>query len=786
MRSAMIGRFGWSIALAASAVLPASPAQARDEQFSVSMPAGNLADTLEALSAQIGISFVYETRLPAVRTHAVRGRLTAREALERMLADAPVRAVRIGERTFRIVARKRPRPASRPAEAPEPSPDAVDREDIIVTARKLPESLSAVAASISVYVPPGSASLEHAADAREVAWSVDGLSLTNAGAGRDRPFIRGLADSPFDGFSQSTVSVQLDDGRVTYDAAEPGLQLVDIARVEILKGPQGPLYGTGALGGVYRIVTNRPVIGATMGEISLGAQQVWSGGAGANVEAMANLPLVADRAALRLVGYARSDGGWIHDDAGGSDLNRTRTLGGRAALRIAPATGWTIDLNGAYQSIRAADSQYVDLEFDDLTRAAMPPEPRRGSFALAQSTISGPVGSLRLTVATSHAWQDQNDVFNAADAAAQLGVPGALRYIDQRSYRVFDQEVRLGSAPGSDFTWTAGASYVLASTHATGAIDTASTRIDGYFDLHRRVTEAAVFADGAYPIAPRLRLALGARLFRATTEDERGEGVETQTSSHGVIGFTPSASLSYQLADDRLVYLRVGSAFRPGGIDPSNATSGRYDGDEVRSVDLGGRAAFDGGRLELAMTAFQANWRHVQSDYLEPNGLVATHNVGDAAVVGVEASASWRLRGGWRLSAGFTAQRPRLVRAADGVDLPVDRRLPVVPDLTGRIALERATRIFGHEFRPHAAINFVGASRLSFDDGLDRRMGSFALARMGASTTLGAFEVALDVDNLLDTRADSFAYGNPFSIRSMQQYTPLRPRTLGMSVSSRF
>lgn len=782
----MVRRSGWSIVLAASALLP-PPAQARDERFAISLPAGNLADILEALSAQTGISFVYDVRLPTARTRAARGHMSARDALDRILQGTPVHAVRIGPRAFRITAR--PRSAARraaPPAAPEPQATATADEEIVVTARKLPEALSSIAGSIAVYVPRDPARQNRATRAGDVARAIEGLNVANGGLGRERSFIRGLADSPFNGFSQSTVSVQIDEGRVTYDAAEPGLYLTDIARVEVLKGPQGPLYGTGALGGVYRIVTNRPVIGSTSGTATIGGQMVGSGGLGANAEAMLNLPLVSDLAALRLVGYARSDAGWVDDADGPSDVNRTRIAGGRAALRIASATGWTADLIGAYQVNRTADSQYVDRDYEDLTRNISQREPRRGVFGLAQAIVSGPIGALRLTAVTSHAWQDQHDVFDASAAATQLGVPGALRYRDGRAYRVFDQEVRLTSAPGSAFAWTAGVSYISAVTRATGVIETATITVPDYFTLHRRVTETSLFADGAYPLTPRLKLAIGMRLFRATTEDERQEELDARKVNHAVIGFTPSTSLSYQLADDRLLYVRLGTAYRPGGIDPSNSRTGRYVGDSVRSIEAGGRASFDGGRLDLTFAGFHAVWHNIQSDYLEPAGLVATHNAGDATIFGVEGSATWRLGGGWQLRGGFTIQRPRLINAADGTRLPKDRRLPVVPDLAGDFAIARTVRLFGHEITPYAAFNYVGASRLSFDDGLDRGMGDYALARAGAAATIGPFTLALDVDNLLDARADSFAYGNPFSIHSEHQYTPLRPRTFSLSVTRSF
>ena len=210
----MVRRSGWSIVLAASVLVP-PPAQARDERFAISLPAGNPADILEALSAQTGVSFVYDVRLPAGPTRAARGRMSVREALDRILQGTPVHAVRIGPRAFRIAARPRPPRRVAPPAPLEPMGAATLDEEIVVTARKLPEALSSIAGAIAVYVPRDPTRRDRATRASDVARTIEGLNVANGGLGRERPFIRGLADSPFNGFSQSTVSVQIDEGRVT-------------------------------------------------------------------------------------------------------------------------------------------------------------------------------------------------------------------------------------------------------------------------------------------------------------------------------------------------------------------------------------------------------------------------------------------------------------------------------------------------------------------------------------------------------------------------------------------
>lgn len=773
-------RYVLATVLAASAALSPATALAREHRYQIDIRAGDLADALATLSAQTGISLATDGALPRVRSGEAIGVMNVREALERVLRPTAFRAKRVGSMTWRIVRRPRapeiePVVEAQPAEA-----------EIVVTGRKQTEILQNVAGAAAVYVPAERSRSGVGADAHSVAEGIDGLVLTHLGPGRDRPFIRGVADSPFDGFSQSTVSVNVNDARVTYDAAEPGLRLVDVARVEVLKGPQGPLYGTGAIGGVYRIVTNQPVLGTLDGSAEIGFSGVARGGLGGEAEAVLNVPIVDDRMAVRAVGYTAAEPGWINDTDGRSDVNRSLTYGGRLALRVAPAAGWTVDLTAAGQVIHARDSQYVDRDAYDLTRTVPIAEPHTGSLRLAQATVSGPIGGTHLTVATGYAWQDQSDIFDASASAAALNVSAPAAYRDRRAYRVFDQEVRLASASGSSFAWVAGASYLSATTQANGDLSSNGGSWAPFFFLHRRVSEAALFADGSLPIAERVRASIGVRLFRATTDDRQQEAVRAAFKSKTLIGVTPSASISYQLAPDQLIYAHFGTAFRPGGIDQANTVTGRYEADEVRSFDLGGRMRFSRLNLSVTFDAFHSEWRDIQSDYLQADGLIATHNAGAATANGIDGSIEWRPGRHWQVLGGLTLQRPRLVRGSDGIKLPVDRRLPVVPDFAGRLQVSRDFEAGTWRVSPYLALNLMGASRLSFDDGLDREMEGYVMSRAGVSAERRAFTVRLDIDNLMDARSDTFAFGNPFSVRSVRQYTPMRPRSVNLSLSRKF
>jgi outer membrane receptor protein involved in Fe transport len=703
--------------------------------------------------------------------------MTVLAALDRLLADTAFRARRVGPSTYLVVARDVPATPAPDHEAP--------IDDIIVTGTKIPERLSRIAAPISVYhtSDPDEAV---ARGTRDVSARVEGLSTSNLGPGRNRSFLRGIADSGFNGFSQSTVSVQVDEARITYDAPDPDLRLIDVERVEILKGPQGPLYGTGALGGVYHIVTVPAALDQAGGRIQSDLSSLAHGGIGGGGDAMLNLPLIRERLALRLVAYTEIDQGYIANAFGDLRSNRSMLGGGRAALRAVPIPGWTLDLLARGQQIRTRDSQYVDRDAETLTRTTAIPEPHFGTSQGLAATLTGPIGGSRLTLASSYAWQSAHDRFDASASADALGIVRALAFDDVRRYHVFDQQVRVTGGRPDALTWTAGLSYLAADTDAIGTVTDRSGQAFDVTSLRRRVTETAVFAEGSASLPFRLRAGLGIRVFRTTDEDGRQESGIAAHEVDAVVGATPSASLAWQASQTTLVYARFASALRPGGIDLQNLGTGRYDADEVRSFDLGARLQRANGRIKLDANLFFARWLNVQSDYLLPSGLIGTHNAGDASIPGAEVTMSLRAGSGWRVDLGANLQRARLIHATDGVDLPADRRLPIVPDVTFRLTIAKTLNQNGWRLTPHLGGRYVGLSRLSFDDGLDRRTPGYAIFEVGFAIQRGRLSTTLMAENIFDAQADSFAFGNPFSIRTTPQFTPVRPRKIGLSVARKF
>lgn len=719
--------------------------------------------------------------LPPVRTRAVRGSLTPAAALDRMLAGTGFRAVAVGAGLFRLERQVTKPPAPpRPRRPRTTTPIAGTPADIVVTATKRPELLGTLPISASVFVPDRLATGIASPDSATVASGIDGLAFTNLGPGRNRAFIRGVADSPFNGPSQSTVAVVLDNSRISYDSPDPDLLLLDVDRVEVLKGPQGPLYGSGALGGIFRIVTNTPDLDTASGAATLVGEAGTHGGVGGGGDALINVPIVGGTLGVRAVGYYRLYPGWLDTLGGANNTNSTVTKGGRIALRWKPDADWTIDLGGISQSIDAQDSQYVTGSPGTLVRNHPIAEPADNDFAQAHLDIHGRLGGLHLVSATSYISQSVDYQLDASDAAADFHVAAPAIFTDNRHYSIVNQELRLSPITAGRIGWVAGLAYLHSSSSIDGTISGAGRDPLPVEAIDQDVAEYAAFGEATMPIGP-FSLTLGSRLSLTDAADKRAERMGAAGKHTHKIGFAPSLSLAWRPSNDRYFFLRYARAIRPGGLAAGTGdTQGHFESDELESLEGGARFKLAGNALQLSTSLYFDDWHDLQSDYLLTNGLISTRNAGQAQIFGGDASVDWSIGRGWSLSAGLNAERANLV-SSNGVRLE-DSRLPVVPDITLRGLLGYRFDLGGWTMRLSGQGNYIGSARLSFDPSLDRHMGDYAVFAAGASASSGRWSLALRVDNLFDTAGDSFAFGNPFSIRDGQQFTPLTPRTLVTSV----
>jgi iron complex outermembrane recepter protein len=263
-----------------------------------------------------------------------------------------------------------------------------------------------------------------------------------------------------------------------------------------------------------------------------------------------------------------------------------------------------------------------------------------------------------------------------------------------------------------------------------------------------------------------------------------GEGGDDAISSSH-LSVTPSIAFDWQPGDaNRYYYFRYARAERPGGLAPATADeSSTFEADELSSFNLGSRLKLRDATLTIDTALFAGQWHHIQSDYLLSNGIVATHNVGDGDNYGWEATVRWR-PGPWILDGDATLQRARLTHPE--IDVADDPRLPVVPDVRLRAVLGRTMQWGAWAGLLSGEVNYTGPSRLSFEEALDRKMGGFTTLALALGMTRPGWSLLVRLDNATNSHADTFAYGNPFSVRLVEQHTPLQPRTLTLSLNHSF
>jgi len=756
---------GWCLGLAA-ALHPGTEARAQAPGFT--LPALPLTLAIERLSGLSGASIGAEGALPALRTRAVRHAGSVAAALEQMLAGTGWTARPIGPAAWRI------EPAPRPAPVAE-----VAGTQIVVTAAKRPLALDRAAYAIAVAsFAPGGAGNAAVGSAR-VADDTEGLTLTAFGPGRNRMFLRGVADSPFDGNSQSTVALLLDEARVTWSAPDPDLRLVDVERVELLKGPQGSLYGVGTLGGIYHIVTRRADVDAAGGSATFGIAAIDGGGVGASGSAVANVPIARGTAALRLVAYTAQMPGWI-DTGTRKDSNASHVEGGRGDLGVETA-GWRFDLSGAMQRLNTADTQYVYAP-GARTRPAQLAEPHDNDFNDVAARAAGMIGAVHAQAALSYAWHEVRDTADATQGADSFALADPQTFIDARHYRVLDAEARFNGRFWR-IAWLAGIEHLSAQEDESRSL-TAPAQVLVIDTMHQAEENTGLFVDLTLPLTHRLSIEAGGRLYHSLFT---AQSTATAASAHEHderVAITPSLAVIWQLGGDGVAWLRYGSAYRQGGVDAATtARDKHFRGDEVSTFEAGWRSRLPGGG-RIDADAYVTLWDDVQADMLQPDGLIATQNAGRARILGIEATANTPIAHGFRLTFGATAQSARLVESNPGFAAD-DRRLPVVPVYTLRAGIDHDLALAGGHGTLHIGLRQIGPARLSFDPALDRPMGNVLDSEATASLVRGRMRVDMRIDNLLNRAGDTFAFGNAFRA-AVPQYTPQEPRRISLALTRRF
>jgi len=799
----------------ALAIAAATPARAAGRQ-TIDLAPGRLGEAAITLGRQTGASIgMSDQSLAGIATPAVRGRMSAEAALKRLLRGSDASIRRIDERTFRIVrASAPPRPLPRHPAGAAPVPPPPPPAEIVVTASKRDLPLPRYAGMVDLVDAALFDSGEAAGGTAALLSRVASLSSTHAGAGRNKLFIRAMADSGVAGPTQATTGQYLGDMRLNYAAPDPDLRLYDMRGVEVLEGPQGTLYGAGSLGGIVRMIPNPPNLGEAGGQISTGLSATQHGDPGGDLSAVLNLPILPEKIALRVVGYGVQEGGYIDDRARDRrDVNRTRIYGTRAALRVVPGEDWTIDVSGLYQRIDGRDAQYATRGAGRLTRDSSVAQPYHSDYLLLNARVERQWGDLRFVSSTGYV----RDILSESYDATQPDGPPAL-FRQRNKVEIFSTENRLVRDLDNGLGWILGASYLESTSDihrsltSYGIMESQHQIIPGVPMLGRgmaatttgvrnRIKEATIFAEASFEPVEGLIATLGGRLTNSRLSGEANDPISTLAAADIAYAeaqadrsetiFLPSASLLTDAIPGVTLYARFQQGFRPGGLAMDDQRIERFRNDRVSTLEAGFRKGVPG-RDPVAISANLAytDWRDIQADVTDRIGLPTTANVGNGRIYTIEGRIVLRPMPKITLDASMIYNDSRLDQPAQFLRmLSYDGRrlsLPNVADLSGRLAVDYRTPVNGLlSLHLSASARYVGKSRLGVGPILGREQGDYVDTALSASLTRGPVELSLSLSNLLDSNGNRFSLGTPFDLRT-DYYTPLRPRTVRIGLDFAF
>ena len=713
---------------------------------------------------------------------------------------------------------------------------AQEIEEIIVTAQKREQALQDVPGSIAALAET---TIERMAidEFKDYITAIPGISFSfaqgpNGARGRRTVGIRGV--QRFGTGTASTVGYYLDETPI--DISNP--RIFDTNRIEVLRGPQGTLFGSGSVGGTIRLITNQPDPTQFSSRLDGSFSDTDSGGNNIHANAMFNIPFADNQAALRITGMYREEDGWIDKvnlagDLIEEDVNATDVEGVRASLRFKPSERWTITPSVYWQRYELGSEMFITKEvsgFPKYSRTELASTASEETFTLSSITFSYEADKFEIISMTSF-YDLENQSFedfaglanNAFLRNPEAGVPVVTDNIYQQETLI--HETRIVSALGGSFEYVAGVFYEDGERPFSSiAISQGFNDIFGFalipedsrgeiiFDtrLTRDQTQFALFGEGTYAFNDSWALTLGLRWFQFesdTTDDFTGFFFpRIPTLPPGVSdedGVNPKVALSYKATDDVLLYATAAKGFRPGnanfplpstcdqslidaGLTPPGAPN--YESDELWSYEVGLKSSWLDNRLTANLAAFYMDWEDLQLVVsLGSCGGIAGFitNADSARSVGGEFELVTRPVEGLDLSLAVAYIDAELSEDSIVLNASKGDKLPHIPEWSARGSAQYGFPVFGNKeaflradirYRDEMPLNLSGSSMTDSFTQIDFRVGVEG----------EIWGVALFGENVSNQDPNLSRGGRLGTLALGAHVISLRPRTIGINVTASF
>jgi outer membrane receptor protein involved in Fe transport len=829
----------------AGAALHAAPPSA----LASGIPAQPLAAALTRYAHETGLQVVYVSGLIRdQRSTEVPAGLPPQAALGRLLEGTGLHFQFLSARLVRIIGA-----APKPGTVADGGASSAATEEVVISAQRVgaPENRTPISIAVWNEESMEVAGVHSTADIAAYTPGVQFDHYPEFGSGYSTNIaIRGVNSN-----IGSTVALYMDDtplpatslwaslpGAGFYGRAFP--LTFDLERVEVLRGPQGTAFGSGAMGGAIRFISKQPNLESFEGLAHSELSTTEGGAASYEAGAAGGGPLVVDRLGFRVSAWYRNDGGYVDrvDPFTGAivepNSNSSQSSVIRGALTLVPADGVRITPSLTYQDVRVHDTSSFFVYLSDpaagiLHNGKLLQQPLEDAYYLASLRITAALGQAELVAVTS--WYDRNltALTDSTNRGYGFGNPRGGEYptaygdviamTTDLSERVVSQEVRLSSTESArPLRWTVGVFYSHGKNDATE--NTVSGPIppgqpaDAFNGVEQSETEVAGFGEAALLLGKRLTASAGLRVTRfaydslQSASGPANAGVPPEfRASDAQQMVTPRVGLDYQVNVDTLLYGSVASGAEPGGFNvPVGGCVGQYPDsygpDVVWSYEVGSKSAVLDNRAQLDVSVFHMSWRdHQQTLYAASVYCTYTGNLGSAASDGFEASAQALI--GSRLTAALgvayadarytqTVRTSNLLVVASGdaigalplVPSPwnlsgtLDYRFPVGTDTTANLYLADYFR----SRNPGPFYTWDPESPVYSVHDLGRRPDpSVNILNLRSALSWSHLELALYLDNALDTQP-TLTLRNPCRMCTLYYATTLRPRTLGLAGTWRF
>lgn len=582
------------------------------------------------------------------------------------------------------------------------APVATDQPgEIVVTAQRRNEIASKVPISIATYsqAQMDQQGIRKIDDISRLTPALNFTSTSGVNANNGTNIsIRGIASE----VGSATTAIYIDDTpiqvrNITYLGGNPYPRVFDLERVEVLRGPQGTLFGASAEGGAVRFITPAPSFTATSAYARSEISHTQNGSESFEGGLALGGP-ISDTVAVRASGWIRKDGGYIDQVRPGTntvlakDVNSQTTLVARAALSWRPVEELTITPSVFFQQLNV-DAQdqfwedYGNAAKRDYVTGVYNVEPTEDRLIQPALKMEYDFGDVVFVSNTSYFKRDldQRYSYTTYQSYLRTGDPfGVFANKDPSNSDLFltssqknvIQEARLYSTGDGIVNWIAGVYYSDTKQHfqnftgsgrIPGVLSGGFPQIQGRYSYFEEISakDTQIAGYGNVDIKPvdRLKISVAGRIthnkfdFADTTDGPTvGNVRETVASKASENSFTPKFTVSFQATPTNLVYATASKGFRPGGAQPAVSTEfcGRdlallgltrsptaYESDSLWNYEVGTKNRFFGNKLQLDFSAYVIKWKNIQQSINLPFcNLNFVGNLGSATGKGGELSAS--------------------------------------------------------------------------------------------------------------------------------------------------